>query len=119
MVACLPLGAVYFLLVPFPWQIHNTLALTALVQNLFAWYQAIVLAVLGISILAWNRPNATLILVGFALSGVVSYGLIEGNMGPAMRHRSQLQIVLVVAAVTAVAENVEFKLPTVASWSLS
>jgi hypothetical protein len=118
-VAYLPLGAVYFLLVPFPWQIHNTLALAALVQNLCAWYPAIVLAVPSIPILAWNRPNATLILVGFALSGVVSYGLIEGNMGPAMRHRSQFQIVFVVAAATTVAENVEFKLPTVARWSLS
>lgn len=103
----LPVGAVYFLLVPFPWQIHNELALLALVQNLLLWYPLIVLAVLGMPTLVDERPVCSVLVVGFIVAGVLGYGLLEGNMGPALRHRSQFQFLFVVLAGIMLARRIE------------
>lgn len=103
-----PVGAMYFLFVPFPWQVHNTLAMFALLQNLLLWYPVAILSVVGFRSLVVKRPFAVLALVGFAGSAVAAYGVVEGNMGPAMRHRSQFQIVFVVFAGVALSNRVRF-----------
>jgi len=102
-----PVGATYFLLVPFPWQIHNFLALVAFFQNIVIWYPVLILSVLGGVYSAASRPIQTLILAGFALSGIAGYGIVEANMGPALRHRSQFQFVLFVFAAIPLAERVQ------------
>ena len=96
----LPIGTVYFTFVPFPWQTPNTLSILALVQNLVVWYPLALLSVLGFrdainSQFGWRR---ILPLLAFAGVGLVGYGLVEGNMGPALRHRSQFQFVFFVLA---------------------
>jgi len=112
LVAFAPVGAVYFLLVPFPWQVHNILALVALLQNLVVWYPVVVLSVAGLGYAASRRPIPTLVLAGFAISGIAGYGLIEANMGPALRHRAQFQFVVFVFAALPLAERIQFALPT-------
>jgi 4-amino-4-deoxy-L-arabinose transferase-like glycosyltransferase len=90
-----PVGIFYFVLVPFPWQTVNTLAIIAIVQNLLIWYPIILFAILGVRN-AINEPSGTAKvtpLVTFAFAGIFSYGLVEGNIGPAMRHRSQFQFI--------------------------
>jgi 4-amino-4-deoxy-L-arabinose transferase-like glycosyltransferase len=107
MVAFLPVGAAYFLLVPFPWQAHNLLAILANVQNLL-WYPVVLMAVPGIRVLYQRNAGDLAILLGFVLVGVASYGLVEGNIGPAMRHRSQFQFPIVVLAALALENRVRF-----------
>lgn len=115
LLAFLPVGASYFFLVPFPWQLVNLLAVIALLQNIFLWYPAVVLSIFGVRRLIPERTGELLILVTYLASGVVIYGLVEGNIGPAMRHRSQFQFVIVVLAGIALAKRVRLKVKLAAS----
>jgi hypothetical protein len=95
-----PIGALYFALTPFLWQPVNMLAIVSIAQNLLLWYPAIVLAVLGVRNVGSRSAGAALVvpLLVFSIVGIVGYGLVEGNIGPAMRHRMQFQFVFFVFA---------------------
>ncbi|MFB6195513.1 MAG: glycosyltransferase family 39 protein [Haloplanus sp.] len=94
----LPVGICYFLLVPFPWQVHSFKALLAFAQNVLLWYPALIVAVVGVRDLLFSHRDATLVMAAYAAVGVVSYAAVEGNVGPAIRHRSQFQLCVVVFA---------------------
>jgi hypothetical protein len=111
-ISFVPIGTTYFLLVPFPWQIHNMLAGLAFVQNAVFWYPTVVLTLLGVPYLLSRRPVAAVVLLGFLISGIVPYGIVERNMGPALRHRSQFQIVFVLFASIAVTEKMRLEFQT-------
>jgi len=111
LLAFLPIGALYFTFVPFPWQTPNTLAVLALSQNIALWYPLAIFAVLGVrdavhSQFGWRQ---TLPLLAFAGAGLVGYGLVEGNIGPAMRHRSQFQFVFFLFAGIALARRLQIR----------
>jgi hypothetical protein len=103
------IGSVYFLFVPFPWQLHNTLALVAFLQNLIIWYPIAFISLLGFPYVYSRNRFIGITLVAFAISGIVPYGLIERNMGPALRHRSQFQIPFFVCAAVWIEERFRFK----------
>lgn len=109
LLAFLPVGASYFFLVPFPWQLVNLLAVIALLQNVFLWYPAVVLSIFGVRRLIPTRTGELLVLLAYLESGVAIYGLVEGNIGPAMRHRSQFQFVVIVLAGIVLAKRTKFK----------
>lgn len=94
--AFVPLGAVYFLFTPFPWQIHNWLALSALLENFTLYYPLVALAFVGIWELSPSVEN--LGILGFLVVGAVAFGLVEANVGTAMRHRTQFVWVFFVFA---------------------
>lgn len=99
-IAFLPVGALYFLFTPFPWQIHNALSLLALAENVLILYPA---ALLAIGAAAYRRRRRDLrALVGYLVIGAMLYGLIEGNVGTALRHRAQFTWVLFVLAGPAI-----------------
>lgn len=108
LISFVPIGAMYLLFVPFPWQVHNTLALFAFLQNLLLWYPIAIVSVFGFRSLVMKRPFAVLALLGFAGSAVAAYGVVEGNMGPAIRHRSQFQIVFIIFAGVALSNRFQF-----------
>lgn len=91
-----PVGALYFFLSPFPWQIHNSLALLAAVENLLIFYPATALAAAA----AWrNRTRPEILALAlFALVGVALFGIIEGNVGTALRHRAQFTWIVLLLA---------------------
>jgi hypothetical protein len=90
--------------VPFPWQAHNYLALIAVLQNLLLWYPIVILTVLALPYALARRPVAVAILGSYTITGIVGYGLLEGNIDSAMRHRSQFGIMFVAFAGVALAE---------------
>lgn len=110
LVAFAPIGTLYFLLVPFPWQTVNFLSTISIFQNLFVWYPVVALAILGArdTLASAEVRWLALPLVAFALVGILTYGLVEGNIGPAMRHRSQFQFVFFAFAGVALARRVQF-----------
>jgi 4-amino-4-deoxy-L-arabinose transferase-like glycosyltransferase len=108
-----PIGALYFLLTPFPWQIHNSLSLIAAISNIVIWYPIIVLAVTAIPRVIANHPGASIILIGFTVVGIGGYGLIESNAGPAMRHRAQFQLPFFIYSAVRLADWYEIVSPTV------
>jgi hypothetical protein len=98
LVAFLPGGVLYLLLVPLPWQVDDALVLLAFVQNVLVWYPVLLLTVVGFPVLFSRRSTATLVMTSFTAAGVVAYALVEGNIGPALRHRSQFQLLFFVTA---------------------
>lgn len=112
--AFVPIGASYFLLTPFPWQAINFMSIVAIAQNVFFWYPILILAVLGFRDALHVTKGTKLVLpiVVFSLAGVLGYGLVEGNIGPAMRHRSQFQFVFFVLAGIALENRVWVEWPS-------
>lgn len=88
MIAFSWIGASYFYLVPFPWMIS---APAWLIAGLEAMGNLLFLlfSLRGFRYLYHRaRPVALSLAVGVILAGLM-YGLIEGNVGPAVRHRQQ------------------------------
>ena len=114
LLAFLPIGAVYFFLTPFPWHFIDLMAMIAIAQNLFLWYPVVALSVIGFrdSLHVPKGPKMMIPLVGFSIAGVFAYGLVEGNIGPAMRHRSQFQFVFFVLAGIALSKRVQMIWPS-------
>jgi len=114
LLAFLPIGAVYFFLTPFPWHLIDLMAMIAIAQNLFLWYPIVILSVIGFrdSLHVPDGPKMIIPLIGFSMAGIFAYGLVEGNIGPAMRHRSQFQFVFFVLAGIALSKRVRIRWPS-------
>jgi len=111
LVAFAPIGMLYFVLVPFPWQAVDGLVVVAILQNVLIWYPVILFAILGVrDSMTIRGSRATVPLVTFVLAGFFIYGLVEGNIGPAMRHRSQFQFILFALAGVALSRRVRLKI---------
>ncbi len=87
----LPQGMAYFLLSPFPWQLHTTVDLMML-ADLLPWYVLLAYAVVGLfrSFRGRYLPALTVLMCSFLIALTILYSLISGNSGTAMRHRVQL-----------------------------
>lgn len=90
-----PIGAVYFLLVPLPWMVNlsNPFVLVAFIENLILIFPATTALLVRLK-RSGKFVRSELVLVTMFILGIVSYGLVEGNMGPAMRHRLQFTYLL-------------------------
>lgn len=81
-----PVGALYFLLAPFPWMIGTPADFTVYIQSLgnilyFAF------APWGFRRLFRRHRSVAVGLAVFLLMGAVLYGIVETNYGAAVRHR--------------------------------
>jgi uncharacterized membrane protein YcfT len=56
--------------------------------------------------------KAVVPLMVFAFAGLFGYGLVEGNVGPAIRHRSQFQFVFFVLAGVALSRRISIRVST-------
>ena len=84
-----PLGLLYFLTVPFPWQLGAIRQILIIPENAF-WLGLYPLIVVGISrALKANRPG-TLFLLLMTGGMCVVYALLAANVGTAYRMRSQV-----------------------------
>lgn len=107
-----PIGALHFALVPFPWHVVNLLSTIAFLQNLVLWYPVVVCALFGFRDVFTRQRGSELVLplIAFSLAGLFGYGLVEGNVGPAMRHRSQFQFIFFILAGVGVSRRLSVKL---------
>lgn len=88
MVAFSWIGAGYFLFVPFPWMISSPAWMIASLEGL-GNFVYVLFSLQGFRYLFHRaKPMALTLSVGAVLA-VLMYGLIEGNVGPAVRHRQQ------------------------------
>jgi hypothetical protein len=85
----LPVGIVYFLSVPFPWQLGSLRQNLVIPETAF-WVALYPLVVIGIRQgLRYNFPGTILLLV-FTFVLCCFYGLFVGNIGTAYRQRIQI-----------------------------
>lgn len=91
----LPVGLAYLLFAPFPWRITSTLQLTTFPEVLL-WYALFPFTLWGMRHVFDERGRAAVPLLAVLLVVVLSYALVEGNVGAAYRHRAQVMPLLFV-----------------------
>jgi hypothetical protein len=94
----LPQGVLVMLAQPYPWQVTGSTYLKAARADAIIWYPLLVLALLGLFSLRMPdlRVMAFPLLAGGAT--LISYALVEGNLGTAFRHRGELEWVVALLA---------------------
>lgn len=97
--AFLPIGLLYFLFAPFPWQITSILQAITLPEML-VWYALMPFAWRGVRLAFRHDLRAYTPLMAIFIVVTFSYALVEANVGTAYRHRAQvLPIAFVFCAV--------------------
>lgn len=98
--AFLPIGLLYLLAAPFPWEL--TRGELPIAAELLVWYPTLAFALFGVLRMvvgrSWEASYVVLVILGLS----VSMSLLEGNVGTLIRHRSMLIPFAVIAATVAV-----------------
>lgn len=91
----IPLGILYLLLAPFPWQ-FATLRQTITLPEMIVWWFAFPLLILGLWYSIKHRLRQVSPIVIFTTMLTLAYSLFQGNVGTAYRQRSQLLVFYVI-----------------------
>jgi hypothetical protein len=87
----IPLGMVYLLFAPFPWQMAN-LRQSITLPEMMLWWGSFPLLVLGGWFTLKYRLRQALPIILFTTMLTLAYSIFQGNVGTAYRQRSQLLI---------------------------
>src|ERR1051326_2698872 len=87
----IPLGTVYLLLAPFPWQ-FQTLRQSITLPEMIVWWFSFPLLVLGMWYSIKHRLRQGSSIVIFTSMLTLVYSVFQGNVGTAHRQRSQLLV---------------------------
>ena len=89
--SAIPLGAVYLLFAPFPWQLASVRQAITL-PEMVVWWAAFPLLVTGLWFTVKHRLRRALPVLVFTAMLTLAYSVFQGNVGTAYRQRSQLLI---------------------------
>jgi Dolichyl-phosphate-mannose-protein mannosyltransferase len=87
----IPVGLIYLLFAPFPWQLFN-LRQSITLPEMIVWWGAFPLFILGLWFTIKYRLRQVLPILIFTVMLTLAYALVQGNIGTAYRQRSQLLI---------------------------
>jgi hypothetical protein len=87
----IPLGVVYLLFAPFPWQ-FTSLRQSITLPEMIVWWMAFPLLVLGMWYSIKHRLRQVAPIVIFTTMLTLVYSVFQGNVGTAYRQRSQLLV---------------------------
>lgn len=87
----IPIGFVYLLFAPFPWQ-FGSLRQSITLPEMMIWWAAFPLLVLGLWFSIKRRLRQVSPIVLFTTMLTLAYSLFQGNVGTAYRQRSQLLV---------------------------
>lgn len=87
----IPIGMVYLLFAPFPWQFLNVRQSITL-PEMILWWGVFPIFVLGLWFAITYRLRQVLPILIFTTMLTLAYSLVQGNVGTAYRQRSQLLI---------------------------
>ncbi len=90
-IQALPIGFVYLLLAPFPWQVSNFRQAITL-PEVFIWWSLIPFLITGIWYVLKNKFRDSVAIILLTLLLTISYSIFQGNVGTAYRMRAQMQI---------------------------
>jgi hypothetical protein len=88
LVKAIVLGGIYFIISPLPWQIHKSSEFIAAIESLFLML-IILMSIKGFSVIYKKERNISQFLILFLVLGVATYGLVNANVGTALRQRAQ------------------------------
>ena len=89
----LPLGFIYLMLAPFPWQISSFRAAITL-PEILVWWAMIPLLLSGLWYTVKNRLRNAISILIFTFLLTIAYSIFQGNVGTAYRQRAQIQVFL-------------------------
>lgn len=89
--SAIPMGVVYLLFAPFPWQ-FTTLRQSITLPEMIIWWFSFPLLVLGLWYSVKHRLREVSPIVIFTTMLTLAYSLFQGNVGTAYRQRSQLLV---------------------------
>lgn len=89
--SAIPVGMIYLLFAPFPWQLASLRQSLTLPEMLF-WWSVFPLFMLGLWFSIKYYLRASLPILIFSAMLTLSYSIFQGNIGTAYRQRSQLLI---------------------------
>lgn len=97
-ISYLPQGVTVMLFQPYPWQVTGSTYLRAARADAIIWYPLLLLALFGLVGLRIRhlRVMAFPLLAGGAI--LITYALVEGNLGTAFRHRGEFEWVVALLA---------------------
>jgi hypothetical protein len=87
----IPMGVLYLLFAPFPWQLAS-LRQSLTLPEMIVWWISFPLLVLGLWFAIKHRLREVTPIVLFTTMLTLAYSLFQGNVGTAYRQRSQLLI---------------------------
>jgi Dolichyl-phosphate-mannose-protein mannosyltransferase len=87
----IPLGLVYLLFAPFPWQLAS-LRQTLTVPEMIVWWASFPLLVLGLWFSVRHRLRQIFPILIFVSMLSLAYSVFQGNVGTAYRQRAQLLV---------------------------
>jgi len=92
-ISVLPIGFIYLMLAPFPWQI-NTFRAALTVPDILLWWSSIPFLIIGLVFTFKHRLRKAIPIMVFTILLTLSYSLFQGNIGTAYRQRIQIQVFL-------------------------
>lgn len=89
--SAIPVGMVYLMFAPFPWQVAN-LRQSITIPEMLIWWGSFPLLVLGIWFTVKYRLRQALPILIFTTMLTLAYSVFQGNVGTAYRQRSQILV---------------------------
>jgi len=93
LITAIPVGLLYLLLAPFPWQAINFRQATTIPETLL-WWSVLPLAVWGLWFTIRYRARKAIPTLIFTILLTLVYSVYQGNVGTAYRQRTQIQVFL-------------------------
>ena len=87
----IPVGMLYLMLAPFPWQ-FQTLRQSITLPEMIVWWTVFPLLILGLWYSIKHRLRQVSPIIIFTTMLTLAYSLFQGNVGTAYRQRSQLLV---------------------------
>lgn len=92
-ISALPIGFLYLMLAPFPWQMTN-LRQAITLPEILVWWAMMPLLVMGIWYALKNKLRVAFPILLFSVMLTLAYSIFLGNVGTAYRQRTQIQVFL-------------------------
>lgn len=92
-IAAIPIGFIYLMLAPFPWQVTNFRQAITLPEILL-WWATIPFLLSGLWYTLRRRLRNSISILIFTILLALGYSIFQGNVGTAYRQRTQIQVFL-------------------------
>ncbi len=89
--SAIPLGMLYLLFAPFPWQVVN-LRQSITLPEMIVWWSSFPLLCIGVWFTLRYRMRQALPILIFTSMLTLAYSVFQGNVGTAYRQRSQILV---------------------------
>lgn len=94
-ITAIPIGAVYLMLAPFPWQVSSLRQAIAVPETL-VWWILLPFSIFGLIYAVRTKLRKALPVLIFTLLLTLAYSIFQGNVGTAYRQRTQIQVFVII-----------------------